>query len=71
MDSATEAIDLQLEGLTEDGAELPVPQTIAHHQANPDYANGVWAAVDVDVSRFDGKSVKINITLLQPPAVSH
>lgn len=61
--SAIEAIDLHLEGLTEDGGEIPVPRPIAAHRANPDFADGVWAVMDVDVSRFDGRAEKINITL--------
>jgi predicted RNase H-like HicB family nuclease len=63
MDSAAEAIDLHLEGLTEDGHDVPAPQPIGHHQKIPDYAGGVWALVDVDVSRFEGKAEKVNITL--------
>ena len=63
LDSVQEAIDLHLEGLIEDGGEVPAPKTIAEHRTNPDYADGVWAAVEVDVSRFDGRAEKINITL--------
>jgi predicted RNase H-like HicB family nuclease len=63
LDSVLEAIDLHLEGLTEDGGDIPVPHAIAEHRANPDFANGVWAVVEVDVSRFDGRAEKINITL--------
>jgi predicted RNase H-like HicB family nuclease len=61
--SVIEAIDLHLEGMTEDGSDLPMPQPIATHRTNPDFAKGVWAVVDVDVSRFDGRAEKINITL--------
>ena len=63
VDSAAEAIDLHLEGMVEDGAEVPTPQPIAAHRANPDFADGVWALVEVDASRFDGRAEKINITL--------
>lgn len=63
LQSVLEAIDLHLEGLVEDGGDVPLPRNIAEHQANPDFANGVWALVDVDVSRFDGKAEKINITV--------
>ena len=63
LDSVMEAIDLHLEGLMEDGGNIPAPRPIAAHLANPDFADGVWAAVDVNVSRFEGKSEKINITL--------
>lgn len=61
--SVVEAINLHLEGVTEDGADIPVPRTIGEHRVNPDYADGVWAAVEVDVARFDGRAEKINITV--------
>ena len=63
LDSVVEAIDLHLEGLIEDGGDIPVPRPIAEHRANSDFADGVWAAVDVNVSRFEGRAEKINITL--------
>ncbi|MDO5674767.1 MAG: type II toxin-antitoxin system HicB family antitoxin [bacterium] len=63
LDSVVEAIDLHLEGLTEEGGEIPVPRSIADHRKNPDFHDGVWAAVEVDVTRFEGKAEKINITL--------
>jgi predicted RNase H-like HicB family nuclease len=63
LDSVKEAIDLHLEGIVDAGQEVPLPKTIAEHRLNPDYAEGIWATVDVDVSRFDGKAEKINITL--------
>lgn len=63
IDSIQEAIDLHLEGMAEDGEDLPIASSIATHKNDPDYANGVWALVDVDMSRYDGKSEKINITM--------
>ncbi len=63
LDSVVEAIDLHLEGIVEEGGEVPVPRAIAAHRANPDFVDGVWAAVEVNVSRFDGRAEKINITL--------
>lgn len=63
LDSAVEAIDLHLEGLTDDGAEIPVPRPIAEHRTNPDFADGAWAFIDVDVSRFEGGAEQIDITL--------
>jgi len=63
LESVKEAIDLHLEGLVEDGGDVPTPHPIAEHRANPDFADGVWAVVDVDVSRFDGRAEKINITV--------
>ena len=63
LDSVREAIDLHLEGLTENGTEIPAPQPIEEHQANPDLAGGIWAVVDVDTMKYEGKAEKINITL--------
>jgi hypothetical protein len=36
---------------------------VAQHQANPDYAGGVWAVVDVPVEKYLGPAEKINITV--------
>ena len=63
LDSALAAIDLHLEGMVEDDEAVPIPQAIATHQANPDFVGGVWAVVDADTRRFEGKAEKINITL--------
>jgi predicted RNase H-like HicB family nuclease len=63
LDSVLEAIDLHLEGIVEEGGEVPVPHAIAEHRANSDFADGVWSVVEVDVARFEGKAEKINITL--------
>ena len=63
LDSVREAIELHLEGLIEEGGDVPVPRAIAAHRANPDFVNGVWAAVDIDVSRYEGKAEEINITI--------
>jgi len=63
LQSVAEAIDLHLEGLVEAGGDVPLPGSIAQHQAAQEFAGGVWALVDVDVSRFDGKAEKINITV--------
>ena len=54
---------MHLEGMIEDGEELPIPQAIATHQSNPDFAGGVWAVVDADTRCFEGKAEKINITI--------
>lgn len=63
IESVKEAIDLHAEGMVEEGQDLPFPEFITEHQKNPDYAGGIWAVVEVDLSRFDGKAEKINITL--------
>jgi predicted RNase H-like HicB family nuclease len=64
LDNVHEAIDLHLECLLEDeSSELPKVQLISVHQKNPDYADGIWAVVDFDTSKYEGKAEKINITV--------
>jgi predicted RNase H-like HicB family nuclease len=61
--SVQEAIDLHAETLIEDGGDIPERQPIAVHQANPDYAGGVWAVVEVPIEKYFGPAEKVNITL--------
>ncbi len=61
--SVAEAINLHLEGMTEDGEDIPAPRPIAEHRTDPDYDGGVWAMVEVDVSRFEGGSEPADIAL--------
>lgn len=61
--SVQEAIDLHVETLLEDGHDIPVRKPISTHQANPDYAGGVWAVVEVPVEKYFGPAQKINITV--------
>jgi predicted RNase H-like HicB family nuclease len=61
--NVVEAIELHLEALLLDGEPLPLPKSIEGHHQNPDYADGVWALVTIDLSRISGKSRRVNITL--------
>jgi predicted RNase H-like HicB family nuclease len=63
LESVKEAIELHLEGLLEEGEDMPVVTSITQHQNNPDYSGGVWAVVDVDTSTFEGEAEQINVTL--------
>ena len=60
---AVEAIECHIEGFMLDGEPISAPQPIEGHQHNPDYADGLWALVSVDLSKLSGKSRRINITL--------
>ncbi len=60
---AQEAIETHIEGMLMDGEPIPLPQTIEFHMGNPDYINGVWAIVEVDISKLSGKTRRVNITL--------
>jgi hypothetical protein len=38
-------------------------KSITEHRKNPDYADWIWAVVDVPVERLFGPAEKINITV--------
>lgn len=61
--NAQEAIVGHLSLLAEDGEIAPVASSFSKHAANPDYVDGMWALVDVDVTPYLGKSEKVNVTL--------
>ena len=61
--SAQEAIDLHVEGLLDEGLDLPPHQPVSVHQAKRQYAKGIWAVVDVPVEKYFGPAEKINITV--------
>ncbi|MGE9760875.1 type II toxin-antitoxin system HicB family antitoxin [Pseudomonas sp. PDM20] len=63
LDNAKEALALHFEGLVADGEELPQAQSIDQHLANSDYAGGVWAVIEFDVTPYLGKAVRFNATL--------
>ena len=47
---AKDAIKLHLEGLLEDGLELPEPvENLDQLRGDPDYADAIWGAVLVDL----------------------
>ena len=63
MENARLVIEQHVEVLIEDGAPIPLPRSLAHWQADPDYAGWVWAVVDVPVEKYLGPAEKINITV--------
>lgn len=60
---AQEAIETHIEGMLIDGEPIPLPQTVEFHIDNPDYVDGVWAIVEVDISKLSGKTRRVNVTL--------
>ena len=55
LDSSREAILSHIEVLLMDGESIPETQPLEVHQANQDYADGVWALVDADLSKVTDK----------------
>lgn len=50
--AAEEAILSHIEVLLMDGESVPKQRPLEEHQANEDYADGVWTLVDADASRL-------------------
>lgn len=63
IESTKEAIELQLEGLSEDGLEIPGASLIESFIGHDNFIGYTWAFVDIDVTRYLGKAEKINVTL--------
>lgn len=58
-----EAIECHIEGLLIDGEPVPSPTSIETHRDDPDYADGVWALVTVDISKLSGKTTQVDVTV--------
>lgn len=63
LDNVREALALHLEGLVADQEQLPQALEVDAHLGNPDFAGGVWAIVDFDLTPYLGKSVRFNASL--------
>jgi predicted RNase H-like HicB family nuclease len=61
--NAIEAIECHVEGLLSDGEPVPSARSLEYHQGKRDFTGGIWAMVDVDLSKLSGKVKRINITL--------
>lgn len=62
-DNAAEAIAGHLECLADAGEEIPLPNNIENYIDDPEFAGMTWAMIAVDVSRYLGKTEKVNVTL--------
>lgn len=63
LSNAIEAIECHIEGLLADGEPVPAPKPLELHQCKRDFAGGIWAIVDVDLSKLSGRVKRINITM--------
>jgi predicted RNase H-like HicB family nuclease len=63
LSNAVEAIECHSEGLMLDAEPIPAPKTVEVHKADPDLADGVWALVDVDLTKLSGKARRVNVTI--------
>ena len=56
---AQEAAECHIEGMLVDSE----PTSIESHKDNPDFEGGIWALVEIDISKLSLKSKRINITM--------
>ncbi len=63
LSAVVEAIETHIEGLLLDNEPLSSMQSLDEHLANPDYADGIWALVSVDLTRLSGRTRRVNITV--------
>ena len=63
---AREAIEGHIETLLMHGEAVPELQPIQHHLSNPDLAEGVWALIDVDISKLSGDPVSFTAEMPKP-----
>lgn len=63
IESAREAVSCHLEGLLMDGEAIPPQGSIEAHRIGDSYKDGIWALVDVDISKLSSKAKRINITV--------
>ena len=61
-DMAQEALSLHIQGMLEDGDQLPVPSRLEEIMSDPDYANAV-AYLVVSVPDAKPRTVRVNVTI--------
>ncbi len=63
LENTKEAIECHIEGLLMDEVFIPIPQAIEKHYQNPDYSEGIWKSVHVDISKISGNLKPIEVIL--------
>ena len=61
--NAQEAAECHIEGILIDSEPIPAPARISNHTKNPHFKDGIWALVEVDLSKLSLKSKRVNITM--------
>jgi hypothetical protein len=57
---AQEAVEVHFEG---EDMEIPSPTAIEELAGNPAYQGGFWLLLDIDLTKVNTKSVRLNISL--------
>ena len=61
-DMAQEALTLHIQGMLEDGEQLPVPSQLENIMSDPDYANAI-AYLVVSLPDARPRTVRVNVTV--------
>ena len=61
-DMAQEALTLHIQGMLEDGEQLPVPSRLEDIMSDPDYANAI-AFLVISVPDAKSRTVRVNVTV--------
>ena len=62
---ASNALDTYFEYMSEKGQAPAEAKTVADHLHDEDCTGGTWAYVDMDLTKYDGRATKLNITMPQ------
>ena len=57
---AQEAVEAHFEG---EDTEVPAPSDIVRWKGHPEFSDGFWLLVDIDLARVNAKPVRLNISL--------
>ena len=62
-DEAIQSVQEAIECHLEEGDRIPEPSRIDVLAENPDFSGGLWVMVDLDLSAFEKKTRRINISI--------
>ena len=63
LDEAVSNVQEAVECHLHDSGAVPEPSGIEEHLSNPDYADGVWVMVDIDMSFLSPRHKRVNVTI--------
>lgn len=63
IEHARKAIELNIDGLLDDGEAVPPARPISAHQGKPEFVGWIWAVVEIDPAMLDDQIERVNITL--------
>lgn len=62
-DEAIKNVQEAIECHLDEGDKIPEPSNIELLINNPDFAGGIWAMVEIDLSTFENRTKRINVSI--------